>query len=354
MIAFWLVAGVLAAVAAGLILHRAAAASRAALVDPTMSLYRRQLTELDDLADRGLLAEPERKAAHAEAARRLLGAAEQPAAVWTADASSRRIVLIAAVVAATLAAGLYLALGAPGQPDQPFARRLASWRAADPATLGAPQMAAVLAAVTAERPRDPEAWRYRAMAQAASGDLAGATRSLREAVQLAPQRAELWEMLGEIMVDQAAGAPSPGADTAFRQALKRDPKSANARFYLARGLLLAGDRTGAVAGWRALLADMPADDESREAVERAIAEAGQPSGGGEQMQAIRGMVAGLAAKLQDQPDDPAGWVRLVRSYAVLGDAASRDAALKTARVRFARRPDVMADLDAAAKAEPMR
>jgi cytochrome c-type biogenesis protein CcmH len=66
------------------------------------------------------------------------------------------------------------------------------------------------------------------------------------------------------------------------------------------------------------------------------------------------MVAGLAARLAAQPDDPEGWVRLVRSYAVLGDGVKRDAALKQARVRFASRADVLRDLDAAARTEPMR
>ena len=31
------------------------------------------------------------------------------------------------------------------------------------------------------------------------------------------------------------------------------------------------------------------------------------------------MVEGLAARLKVHPDDPAGWVRLVRAYTVLGE-----------------------------------
>ena len=72
------------------------------------------------------------------------------------------------------------------------------------------------------------------------------------------------------------------------------------------------------------------------------------------MDMIRGMVAGLAGRLADKPDDPAGWVRLVRSYAVLGDVARRDKALASARGRFAGRIDVLRDLEAAAKTEPMK
>ena len=71
------------------------------------------------------------------------------------------------------------------------------------------------------------------------------------------------------------------------------------------------------------------------------------------MDAIRGMVAGLAAKLEANPGDGEGWVRLVRSYAVLGDTAARDRALATARKRFAADPELLQALDAAAKTEPM-
>ena len=34
---------------------------------------------------------------------------------------------------------------------------------------------------------------------------------------------------------------------------------------------------------------------------------------------IDGMVAGLAARLEDEPDDLAGWLRLAHAYNVLGE-----------------------------------
>ena len=73
-----------------------------------------------------------------------------------------------------------------------------------------------------------------------------------------------------------------------------------------------------------------------------------------QMAAVQGMVATLAARLEAAPDDAEGWVRLVRSYAVLGDVARRDETLTKAKARFAAQPDVLKALDLAAKTEPMR
>lgn len=362
MIAFWVVAGVLTAAAAGLILTRAAgAAARGEGLDPTPAVYRRQMAEIDELADRGLIAEGERKAARAEAGRRLLAAAETPDRAWSADARLRGPVVLAVGLAAALALGLYIAVGSPGRPDQPFAQRLAAWRKADPATLTPPELAVVVQRAVKDRPNDPDGWRYLAIAQAAAQNYGEAVRALHKAVQLAPQREDLWELLGQAQVYVAGGDVSPDARISFEEALKRDPKAAAPRFYLAQAKLNGGDRAGALADLKALLADMPADDRRRAAVAAAISETeglaaapAPPALSGDQLTAIRGMVAGLAARLKASPDDPAGWVQLVRAYAVLGDGASRDAALADARRRYGGRPDVLQQLDAASKAEPMK
>jgi len=77
------------------------------------------------------------------------------------------------------------------------------------------------------------------------------------------------------------------------------------------------------------------------------AAAGAPSG--DQAAFIRSMVAGLQAKLDASPDDPAGWARLVRSYRVLGDQAAEMKALTRARALFASRPKDLAPIEAEAK-----
>ncbi len=355
MIGFWIAAGVLSALAAGLVLHRGATL-RPDLADSTMRLYQRQLAEIDDLADRGLIEGEARAQAHAEAARRLLAAAEAPEAPWSAD--GRGVALGIAGGAPILALGVYLLIGSLGLGDQPFAKRFAEWRAADPATLSAPQMAVVLGAMTRDKPSDPEGFRYLAMARDASGDAPGAARALRAAIKLAPGRADLWEMLGEMLVAQADGGAPADAQDAFREALKRDPRSVIARFHLARVEVIQGDRDKGLAVWRGLLAELPKDDPRREGLAGAITEAERPvaapAPGAPTLQVIRGMVAGLAARLETQPDDPDGWVRLVRSYAVLGDVAQRDAALAKANARYAGKPAVMEQLKAAAQTEPMR
>jgi len=171
MIAFWATAGVLSAAAAILILLRAARAARAgAPADTTSVFYRRQLAEIGDLADRGLIGADERRGAEAEAGRRMLAAADAPPQAWTTG-DARAPVLAAAVAAPALALALYLAVGSPGVADQPFSGRLAKWLAANPASLQPPEMAAVLGKLTKQRPDDPEGFRFLALAEGASNKM---------------------------------------------------------------------------------------------------------------------------------------------------------------------------------------
>jgi cytochrome c-type biogenesis protein CcmH len=358
MIVFWVVAGVLSAAAAGLVLHRAARAAGDTVEDPTPVVYRRQLAEIDDLAARGLLAEDERRSAHAEAARRLLGAAEAAPAPWNSAPGAGRGVLMVVLAAAAAALALYAAVGRPNWSDQPFARRLAVWRSAEPMSLTPPELAAVLQQLSRERPNDPDVFRFLAVARG-SQDPASAVRALRRAVALAPDRADLWELLGEAESARAGGEVTPEAEAAFRQAVRRDAAAFAARFHLARGQVEGGDKAGGIAAWKALLADMPASDPRRPALVRTIAEAEgrvlpaatSPAG---QAAMIRGMVDGLARRLAASPDDPQGWVRLVRAYAVLGETGKRDQAFAAAKARYADRPEILTELDAAARAEPPR
>lgn len=284
-LAFWIAVAALAGGAGLLMLAFAArGAMAAAEPDPRLALHRRQLAEIDELAGRGLIDGAERDQTRAEAGRRLLRAADAAPAPWAAGGlKSRRAAALAAGATALAALGLYLLTGAPGYGDQPYARRLAEWRAADPLTLDAPQMAAVLTAIAAERPNDARAFGFLGRARLASGDLLGAVQAFERAVALAPRDADLRAALAFATAQLGGPAAAP---------------------------------------------DLP------------------------DAAAIRGMVEGLAARLEADPDDPAGWARLVRAYGVLGEAEAQARALARARTLFKDRPDALAGIEAEAKAAP--
>ncbi len=359
MVLFWVVAGLLAAGAAGVILLRSAGAgAEVAAPDPSQALYRRQLSEIDDLVERGLMGEAESQGARSEAGRRLLSAADAPVQAWEPVAAVQWVAPIIALGVSILALVVYLQIGAPGTPDQPYAKRLAAWRSADLGTLSAPELAAVLRQATAERPTEAEGFRLLGLAEAASQNPIAAARALRKAAGLAPERADVWRMLGQASVVEAGGRADAEARRAFERVLALEPGDLAARFFLAQAKADAGDTAGAATDLRGLLAQMPSGSEGRPEVEAALAKAeNRPApvtADPAQQAMIRGMVAGLAEKLKTDPNNPDGWVRLVRAYAVLGDTAARDAAYAAARARYSAKPEVLQQLDEAATSEPMR
>jgi len=373
---FWIAAGLLAAGAAALTTLRAARAARQAggeAEDPALVIYRRQLTELDELSARGLLGEEEQRAARAEAGRRLLAAADAASGGERAGGRGSRLAVTVAVAAAALAAlGLYVRLGSPGMGDQPYRARVQAWRKADPAALSPAQIAAVLRDFTAEHPKDAKAHNFLGLAELAAGDAFAAQRSFEQAIRLGGATADAYAGLARARLALAGGKLTLDVRAAFDRALQLDPKNTGARYYLGRAEIESGDRQAGITLWRGLVAELPADDPNRPALlaeltrmeapaaaplpgpetpeGAAIAQAAPP----EQAAFIRGMVARLAERLRTNPDDPDGWARLVRSYGVLGDRAAQAQALATARKLFANRPDALAKVEAQAKAAPPR
>ncbi|HEX3918571.1 MAG TPA: c-type cytochrome biogenesis protein CcmI [Caulobacteraceae bacterium] len=367
MIWLWIAAALVSAGLAALVVQRAAAAARrTGDANPAMAVYQRQMAELDELAERGLIAESERRSVRAETGRRLLAAAAR--GETPLKASRPTTVLAVAAAVPLLAALAYVLLGAPGFPDQPFAQRLKTWESAASSgqPLDPPETAAVWRDLAARNPTDPFPLARQAEAELQSGQPGEAVQALHRAITLAPRRADLWEALGAVYLMQANGDVSPDAMDAFRHALAIDPTSPNARYYVARARIAAGDVAGGLADWRGLLAALPASDPRHDVLAQDIQTvattgalpnpAAAPATGPSPQQApgvgpaqIQGMVDGLAAKLKANPDDPAGWVQLVRALTVLGETDRRDAALAEARQRYAGHADILAALDAASK-----
>lgn len=59
---------------------------------------------------------------------------------------------------------------------------------------------------------------------------------------------------------------------------------------------------------------------------------------------IIAMVDGLAEKLKDNPNDPAGWARLLRARTVLGQEAQKAQDIETVKAVFADRPEVLSQI----------
>ena len=200
-----------------------------------------------------------------------------------------------------------------------------------------------------QAPTDGQGWAYLGRAYISSGDAEDAAKAYGHAVALARQAhastATLESTYGQLLVAANNGAIGPDAEAAFAQALHLDPKDGAARFYLGQAHADRGDKQGALDLWQGLLAEVPENAPLHQMLVDRIAlltaQTLTPGGGAPDP---RQMVAGLAARLKDNPDDSQGWQRLIRAYTVLGEPDKAKEALATARKTFAGHQDVLAEL----------
>src|SRR4029079_5151172 len=121
---------------------------------------------------------------------------------------------------------LYMALGAPGQPDMPLKERLANAVANN-------DMQALLAkaeAHLAEKPDDLKGWEVVAPIYRAAERYGDAARAYQNILRLKGADGETYTDFGERLVLANAGLVPKEATQAFAEALKLDPKSVKARF----------------------------------------------------------------------------------------------------------------------------
>jgi cytochrome c-type biogenesis protein CcmH len=268
--------------------------------------------------------------------------------------------MAAALLLPAAALALYLALGDPGLPGQPRSADMPSQDASDPQAAEVAGLVAQLEHRMAERPADPVGWRLLGHAQAGLGRWSDSARSYARAVAAGGGDAETLAAWGEALVFAAGGTVSPPAVEVLRRALEADPREPRARYYQGLARLQAGDTPGALALWRALAADAPKDAPwtafLTERIRLAEAMTAPPGPGAEDIAAaedlppeqreaaIRGMVQRLADRLEREPEDLEGWLRLAHSYGVLGQPDARRAALDRAAGLAPGRADIQLEL----------
>ncbi|HWU62457.1 MAG TPA: c-type cytochrome biogenesis protein CcmI [Ensifer sp.] len=319
-----------------------------------VEVYRDQMSEVDRDAAAGLISAEEAEYARAEIGRRLLTSADKASKETQALAKTGRHPLAQAFIILLLPAigiGLYLYAGSPGVPDAPLAARLAN-----PGT----DVALLLAKAEnhlIQNPDDGAGWDLVAPIYLRNRRPGDAVNAYRQAIRIRGESAERLSGLGESIVASNQGLINSEATDAFRKALKLDPNDARSEFYLAFALEQEGRAMEALAAFQALAKSSAPDAPWQPIVAQHIAAlqkgpaepkpnpdapgnptaadvaAAQDMNAGDRQQMIQSMVAGLDEKLKANPDNFEGWMRLVRSYAMLkqpekaGDALVR--ALKT-------------------------
>ncbi|KQX18477.1 MULTISPECIES: tetratricopeptide repeat protein [unclassified Sphingomonas] len=247
-----------------------------------------------------------------------------------------------------------------------------------------------------DNPNDFKGWATLGWSYYNLGRYPDAARAYAKATRIDPSNAEMWSALGEVQLLSGTGGVTPAAEASFRKALSIDPSDHRARYFLAVKKDQDGDHEGAIADWIAILKDSPPGapwaKPVRELIAKVAAEhkidlagrvpppAAPPAGpaaavgGGDtvatdgipgpnaadlkaatamspsqQDEMARMMVARLAARLESNPKDADGWIRLMRARMVLNDAPGAQAALSKARAAFKGDAGQLARFDEAAK-----
>jgi len=352
MIWFWVIAALLVLVALAALLRPLVSRTVRGVGDneAVLGMFRRQLADIDTDLAQGRLLPDEAAAARAELTRRLLAEAnraskESDLAATSPTELSWRIGAALGVVGLLPAAALavYFAVGAPAAINSPAAASAS--RAAAPRDSA--EVAAAVDQLKARLEHDPdhvEGWTLLGRTLTRLQRFAEAREAYGRAIGLKPDEPELHAELGEVLVLGARGTVTPAAMAEFAKS-GNDPR---ARFYGAEAALQRGDAAAAKTTLQALLTDAPADAPWRKLVAARLAQiapddpqaslkaltgpspqdvdAAQSMSPEERMAMIRGMVERLAARLEQNPGDKEGWMRLARAYEVLGEADKAQAA----------------------------
>lgn len=360
---FWIIVAVMTATVSALLLLPLLRAGGPSPVagQHDAEVYRDQLEELKRDARNGLIAPEEAELARAEIARRLLAAsatADKDKAQNGASSAGRANRLAqAAVIVVLPVVGLclYLTTGSPELPDAPLAARLAD--PGDDIELLIAQAEKQLAA----NPDDGAGYDVLAPIYYRSGRFDDAVSAFSNAIRLngaSPQRLGGY---AESLIARSGGLVAAEARTALEQSLALQPNDPRARFYLALGLEQDGKAVEAVTAFREIVTTSPAGapwlplvNEHIAALAPAEGAAGAAKLGGpdaaaianaeamsthDRRQMIEGMVSSLAAKLKEDPANLEGWQRIIRSYAVLGETAKAEGALREGLAAFPRAGD---------------
>jgi cytochrome c-type biogenesis protein CcmH len=327
--------------------------------NPDTQFYREQIAEIDRDLARGVLLPNEAEAAKAEAGRRLLRAtglqAEEAVAAVGEPALRRRRAAstLALSIIPLLALATYEIYGSPQLLSEPPGARMQPQQAGSSNLLGA---VGEIEAHLAKNPQDGRGWEVIAPVYLRMGRIEDAVKAYESAIRYQAPDAVRFANYGETLVLAKDGLISAEAHAAFEQAVKLDPSAPKAQFYLARAAVQDGQTDKAKTILQKLLASSPADAPWADAVRQEMAALGAPQSVAATAEtpqvgpeAIAGMVAGLASRLEAQGGSAEEWARLMRSYAVLGQRDKATDAAKRAREALAQDTEALKTIDSMAQ-----
>lgn len=266
MIEFWLCAGLLLLAALAFLLipilrgrKAQAEEDRTAL---NVTLYQERLNELQAQHAAGALSDQQLADGRDEAARELLADTEGAQALPVQRRLGSAIPLIAAVLVPFVGIGLYMHWGAQEEIEQ---ARLFAQQPKD-----IQEMTERLEMAVKMNPESPESWYFLGRAYMAQDRAADAAPAFEKAVNLANRAPELLGQWAQALYFAGDKKWTDQLQNLSDEALKADPNEATTLGLLGIAAFEEGRYAVAVENWQKLVALLPAEDPSRQAIEGGI------------------------------------------------------------------------------------
>lgn len=359
---FWITLGVLSVIAVATLIWPLMRQQISALdwQSGALAIYADQLKEVESDAKRGLIPPDYAQAAKLEIKCRMLAVNRgEQGLTQTASHAGRSVILLAAFGTPMLAAAIYFAIGAPGTPSQAFAvRQEERTNAAEVSDL----TDRLLKRLSTDTDGGPtEGWVLLAQTYMRMGQYNDAVNAIETVVERPDATSAILSQYAEALIAAENGIVTPKALRAIDRAREINPDNPAAVYYKAISLDQSGD---GLAAHDLLVARLNSADGFAPWMEVFVTQANQigetlgrpridlasfapmirqdtPSPTDADVAAaadlseedrsafIRSMVERLATRLETEPDDLDGWIRLAKAYDVLGENEnSRNAYLR--------------------------
>ncbi len=337
-----------------------------------IAVYKAQLEELSADQKNGLLSDNEAVLAKLEIERRLLKVADamQSDKIVAETKISKLLLISISAVVLFLCCWLYMTIGMVGMPDFPLKDQdhsISKLAEKKSTTSKATTEIIAIKAHLIDNPNDSKAWRALGQYNSMLRNKAGSAHAFQRWYELEPDNVEAAVMFSESLIMLSEGRVPPAALLVLKEAQKIQPNNPGIRYYLALEKYQSGRIATALADWKSLERDspanapwiptlnhwirqaqrdlgMPVDAEPKNPAAPALSEekrkAMMDMSPEEQADMIKSMVAQLQEKMDKNPENVEGWLQLAKAYSVLGQ---KQDAIKSLRQAEKYAPDDLKD-----------
>lgn len=329
-------------------------------LDSTPAVLLDQLNEVLRDQNRGVISAGEAKAAEQEIKRRILMHSRKSLTSTVSDSSDGRTTLIlCAILAPLLAAGYYASMGSPQISSIAFAERAVERQEAAQIADLSSQLYDRLTSDPAGGPT--EGWMLLGQTYSRMGRYSDAAEAFGVVAKRPEATSAVFSLMAEALIYADQGVVTPRAETAIDRAVSMDPGNPAGTFYKAIALAQNGEaneayillssrlneadqyypwmqslaaeanRIGAQIGKAPIsmsrfapIMNVPGPTQEDVANAQEMSE-------NDRQAFILSMVERLATRLEDEPEDLDGWMRLGNAYVVLEEITLARSAFERAR-----------------------